>query len=258
MIRRILHVARREWLENTRQPAMIATMGGLLLVVCALALWQLSVLDGLAEDAVQSRAFAFWSRVAGLSLEDPVHDLAALCVYVLDYLTFSQLLGMTAVIAGHVGIHDRLCGTSPFLLLAPIRRGELVAGKILGALALPFVLYALIGGTSCAIAASFPVAEGMSAYLPPAAGWWFAFVVAGPAWTVFVGTLCVVISTRARDVRTAQQASWFLVFFATLALSPLVVNAMDWGLTAQLVLTGIGALLTVLTMAIAAAWMGRS
>jgi len=258
VIARVLHVARREWLENLRQPAMVATMGGLLVTVCALALWQIHTLDGMAEDVVTSRAFAFWTRVAGITLDDPVRDLAALCVYVLDYLTFSQLLGMTAVIAGHVGIHDRLCGTSPFLLLAPIRRGELVAGKILGALALPFVLYAAIGGTACAWAATYPVTAGVAAHLPPAEGWWFAFLVSGPVWTVFVGTLCVVISMRARDVRTAQQASWFLVFFATLALSPLVVNAMAWSLYAQIVLTAVGAGLTLVTMAVAALLMGRT
>jgi ABC-type transport system involved in multi-copper enzyme maturation permease subunit len=254
---RIWAIVHREWTENLRQRWLLVTLGGQLALISGAALWLLSFLERFSQIPNGDRKLAYWAEVLGLPLTDPMNQLVGLVVGAMDYLVLTQLLGMTAVLAGHAALHDRQTGTLPFLLLAPIRRMELLIGKVLGALSLPLAFYLTIGGVSIGWAATMPVSAGQAAYLPPSGGWMVAFFLGAPAWATLVGALCVSISSIARDVRTSQQAAWVLVFFATFVVGPLLVNLMALGAFAQLVIAGVGALLSVVALGFASLLISR-
>ncbi len=239
-LRAIIH---REWTENVRQRALVGTLAALLATIAVFAIFLLFMLDGFASDPGVDKRLGYWMDVMGMPMEDPLHQLTSLVVQALDYLLVTQLLSMTAVLAGHAALHDRQSGTLPFLLLAPITRLELLVGKVLGAMALPLLLYCVIGGSAALYASTLSVADAVPGFLPPSAGWTIAFFVGAPAWATFIGALCVAISSLSRDVRTAQQAAWFLVFFATFVVCPLLVNLMPAGAVTQLIVAGVGLLL---------------
>jgi ABC-type transport system involved in multi-copper enzyme maturation permease subunit len=254
---RIWAIIRREWTENLRQRWLLVTLGGQLGLIAGAALWLLSFLEGFAQLKNGDRKLAYWADVLGLQLADPMHQLVGLVVGAMDYLVLTQLLGMTAVLAGHAALHDRQTGTLPFLLLAPIRRIELLTGKVLGAMSVPLAFYLIIGGGSIFWASTMPVANSQAAYLPPSGGWLVAFFLGAPAWATLVGALCVSISSMARDVRTSQQAAWVLVFFATFVVGPLLVNLMAAGAFTQLIIAAVGALLALLALVFASLLISR-
>lgn len=254
---RIWFIAHREWMENTRQPAMIASMASLLVLFDGFILGVLTLLDMTAQTASGAERLNYRMGLFGLPMEDALGTLTQVCVFSLNFLAVSQLLGMTAVLAGHAAIHDRLSGTLPFLLLAPVRRVELMAGKVIGALSVPLAVYLLIGGASALVAWSFPVTADLAASLPASPSWWVGFLFAGPAWALTIGALCVIVSSSARDVRTAQQIAWFLVFFATLILVPVLVPGP--GSTALgMTITAVSGVAVLLLMLVAGArWLSR-
>lgn len=256
-MKRVLQIALREWRENVRQRWLLATMSGLLVLIAAAVLFALGRIDPIVDDPSIAGQVKFWTDAFGVPVQDPAKDLPGLAISVLDYLVFSQLLGMTAVIAGHAGIHDRLCGTLPFLLLAPVRRWELLLGKVLGALSVPLVIYLVVGGTAAVLASTHSSAAGAPELLPPSPAWMLAFLIGGPVWSAFVGTLCVVISALSPDVRTAQQAAWFLVFFATMVVGPLLVNTLAYGPLLQVGVAGVGVFLTAVSIALGSWVIGR-
>lgn len=249
MIARIWLVASREALENRRQPVMLLTMTALFVLICTAMLTGLWMLEGIHHQPEGDRVLRYWAELAGAPSASSSADLATFLTLGLQLLCFSQLLGMTAVIAGHLGIHDKLCGTLPFLLLSPIRRGELLTGKILGALVWPFLIYLILGLSSSGVAVTFDVTHQATAYLPTSPAWWVGYLWSTPAWTLWIATLCVLASLHAPDVRTAQQVSWFIVFFATMLLGPLLVNTLPAGPTFQFSLGVAGLLLTAGTLA---------
>lgn len=256
-MRKVGAIVRREWQENIRQRWLVGTLASLLALITVFSLWLLSWLDGFAAGTSIQKRLGFWLDVLGMPLEDPVNQLAGLTIQAFDYLVITQLLGMTAVLAGHAALHDRQSGTLPFLMLAPVTRFELLVGKVLGAMALPLVLYLGIGGVGAIVASTMEVTASQAAYLPPRAGWFVAYGLGGPAWAIFIGALCVSISAVAHDVRTAQQAAWFLVFFATFVICPLLVNLMPMGAPTQLVVAAIGVVLGLGAMRFAATILSR-
>lgn len=255
---RILLVARREVLETLRQRWLLVNLTTVLGVVAAACLALLTLTDWVLADPSRSADLTYWTDVAGFRVDDPGPTLASSTVLLLQALVFNQLMSMTAVMAGHAGIHDRQCGTLPFLLLAPIRRVELLAGKVLGSLAVPFAIYVLVGGSASVLAAAHPSAATSTALLPPSPGWAMGFLVAAPIWALATGTLCTLVSAVAIDVRTAQQAAWAVVFFTTFALSPLLVALVPAGPLAVLPLVAGGAVATAVLLAWGAWRLGRS
>ena len=251
-MRQVWTVLSREVLEGLRQPMLVATMAALFLVIAGTLLWMLSVFANITPD--MDKALAFFLGRLGFALEAPTQTLTGLTAGMLQVMVFAQLLSMTAVLAGHAGLHDRQVGTLPFLLLAPIRRVELLAGKVLGAMVLPLGLYVLIGGLASIVAAQWPSVAAAVA-LPPDPTWLTGFLLTGPAWSLFIGTLCVLASSRARDVRTAQQVAWFIVFFAALIVAPLVVMLPSVG--AQLVAAATGLMLTLFSLGLGSWRIGR-
>jgi ABC-type transport system involved in multi-copper enzyme maturation permease subunit len=252
---RIFAVIAREWRENTRQRWLLVTLATQLGLIALGAAWVLGQVDWLAALPNGEKKLEYWSDVLGMPLS--LTGLVALAVQALDYLVLSQLLGMTAVIAGHAALHDRQCGTLPFLLLAPLRRVELLVGKVIGALSVPLAMYLLIGGATMAYVATFAVTEPVRSMLPPSPGWMVAFFLGAPAWSVCIGALCVAISSLAHDVRTAQQAAWMLVFVATFLVGPLLVSLMPYGPIVQLMIAAVGLGLAALSIFIATLVVSR-
>lgn len=233
---RVALVARREWTEQLRQPALVgvmATLHGLIATLVVLALGAIQFLI-VQQDVV------------ALFVEDPqaiealLGGLAGSSLALFMFLSFSQFLGLTAVLAGHSVLHDRQVGTLSFLLLAPIHRIELLLGKVIGAVGLALVIHLGIDGAGALVAAQFAVAQAHATWLPVSLTWWWSFLVTGPVWATFVAAICVIVSSRARDVRLAQQAVWFVVFFATLFAGLLVTWALAEGLLAQVAASGLG------------------
>ena len=134
VIRRIAHIARREWLEQTRQPIMLATIASLYLLIAGLVLFILGMLQ-LAHNSADASALIQQSG-AGLGLDEgsALETFARITISAYTFLVFTQYLGFGAVLCGHAVLHDRQTHTLPFLLLAPISRFDLLAGKLLGAL----------------------------------------------------------------------------------------------------------------------------
>lgn len=230
---RILHLARREWLEQRRQPVMllaIATLYGLVGALVTAGVWGMDWLvrhPGGTDLLVEALG-------PGRDPTELLGELAGSTLALYAFLCFTQFLGLSSVLAGHAVLHDRQCGTLTFLLLAPVRRLELLIGKVLGAIGWAVGLHLLIDGFWSAVCSTIPLARAHAAWLPLSPSWWVAFLLSGPAWALFMGAVCTLISSGARDVRTAQQGVWFVMFFATLGAGLLLTWSLPAGVSAQL------------------------
>jgi ABC-type transport system involved in multi-copper enzyme maturation permease subunit len=236
---------------------MIAMIASLYLCIGAIATGALLLLQEVASDPRYLANLALWLPADGLDPAAALQALAGTVVTFFDWLVFTQFLGFAAVLAGHSVLHDRQVQALPFLLLAPIRRYELLLGKVLGAVAIPLVLYAFISGGASALAASLPVAAPYADRLPTAPAWWVAFLLGGPAWAVFVCAVCAIVSSLARDVRTAQQGVWFVMFFATFACGWLLSSLLPRGVGVQLLVAGLGAVAGAVALAAGAQVISR-
>jgi FtsH-binding integral membrane protein len=74
---------------------------------------------------------------------------------------------------------------------------------------------------------------------------------------MWVGAVCVTVSSVARDVRTAQQAVWFVVFFATLLAGFLLTMALPQGAGMQLAAAAVAAFGTAITLLVGAQAISR-
>lgn len=247
---RILHIAKREWLEQRRQPEMLGVISLLFSAICILVVIALWMLNTIAADPDKAQFMAQFFSVLGDGNQNVLGDLAGGTIQVANWLLFTQFLGITAVMAGHTVLHDRQCSTLPFLLLAPVSRIEILAGKVLGALLPPYILYVVLAGSACSIATLFPITAEYAHLLPPSPAWLIAFFLSGPAWAAFIATLCAIISSVAKDVRTAQQSVWFVMFFATFAVGYLLAGLLPDGPTVQLGVAGLGTLCAVGALAL--------
>ncbi len=238
-VARIRRIMAREILEQRRQPAMLITVAALFAAVSALGVVGTVLLDRLAHDAAMQTTLSGFAGDALIADLAPMQD-AVLAMTV--FLGISQYLGVCAVLAGHGMLHERQCGTFTFLLLAPVRRLELLMGKVAGALLVPTALYLFTTVvTSILLSGSDAVARAPYMAVPSAA-WVVGIGLAGPAWTMACASACTLISAHVADVRTAQQAVWLVVFFATVALGPLITAALPAGPGVQLLSAGAGAL----------------
>lgn len=237
---RVLHIARREWLELSRQRAMLGLVAALFLSIAGLAVGALVLLQLISADADRVADLPRWMPGAtdGAAALD---GLTGTVVTVFTWLIFTQYLGIAAVLAGHTVLHDRQTAALPFLLLAPVRRVELLAGKVLGAMGPPLVLYLVLSGGASVLAALLPVTSGYRELLPPSPAWLVAFALGGPVWAFFTCTLAAIASALARDVRTAQQGVWFVMFFLTFVAGGLLSALLPQGAGVQVIVALLGA-----------------
>lgn len=230
----ILLVARREILEQRRQPAMLAVIGALYAIVAGFGLVGVAALDQVARHPEGLEL------VRELLPGSTVDGLVEATLSFQTFLGFTQYLGICAVSCGHAVLHDRQCGTFTFLLMAPVRRAELLVGKVAGAVAWPTLGYVVVNVIVAGAELLFPLATARGgAWLPSSERWWIALLLCGPALALAVGTVCAALSSVARDVRTAQQGTWFVVFFASLAAGGLLTWSLGAGLVEQVAVVGL-------------------
>ena len=237
-MKRVLLVARREMLEQRRQPVMLLTVATLYAAVSGLCVAGLFLLEIVIADPEMAATMSVAIGSEQLpSLQDAVLGL-------LVFLGVSQYLGVASVLAGHGLLHERQCGTLTFLLLAPIQRIELLTGKLLGAVAWPTLLYLCIVGTASVSVHSTSAALRAPWMCVTSAAGAAGTLLAAPAWCLATAACGTLVSALARDVRTAQQGVWFVVFFATLAIGPLLTGTLQQGASTQLVSALAGLLAT--------------
>lgn len=213
----IWHIARREWLEQSRQPMMLLTVGSLYLLISALSLTALGLLQVCSDNPATIAQLGQLAATIGLSPDHALETLSVTTLRTFGFLMHTQYLGFVAVICGHSVLHDRQIQTLPFLLLAPINRTHLLLGKLLGAIGpITLMWYGVIAVTA-GLMTQLEVSQYGLQYLPLNPAWWLSYGIGGPLWGMFIGSLCVIVSTFSRDVRTAQQGVWFIVFFAALS-----------------------------------------
>jgi ABC-type transport system involved in multi-copper enzyme maturation permease subunit len=257
VIGRVALVAAREWREQLRQPMLLAVVFGLFAAIGGLVVGALWMLDVIARSPQRLALFASLLPAVGLDSVATLQAATGVVVAVDNWLVFTQYLGVTGVIAGHALLHDRHLGTMPFLLLAPIRRGELLLGKVLGALGPATALYLAVNVVAGGIAVALPVTAPFSDRLPSSPAWWVALVFGGPAWAAFVCTVCAVVGAVARDVRSAQQAVWFVMFFMTFAAGYGLAVLLPGGAVVQAVVAAVGVLSTGIALEVGRVVLSR-
>jgi ABC-type Na+ efflux pump permease subunit len=255
-VNRVVLIARREWLELMRQRAMVTVIAILFILIGSILVVSLGLLELIGSS--QAYLDALQETMPGeMSGELWLAEVAAGVIQTVNFLIFTQFLGITGVLAGHTVLHDRQCETLPFLLLSPLRRFDLLAGKVLGAVGIPMVLYLAVNAVSFGIASMFSVTAEHAAMMPPSPGWMVAFLIGGPAWALAISAVCAIISSVASDVRTAQQGVWFLLFFATLGSGMLLVGTMQQGVVVELLVAGAGLFSFVVAVGVGAQVISR-
>jgi ABC-type Na+ efflux pump permease subunit len=257
MIARTLHIARRESQEIARQPILLAVVLTLIVGIALLGGASLFLLDRLVSVQGFESNLEIFGPAYGIHDAEGFAAFTRVVVHAVNFLVFTQFLGVSAVLAGHTVLHERQIHALPFLLLAPVRRTELVLGKVLGALAIPGAVYAavvlVLGLFLHTLRITAPVAD----LLPPSSGWLAAFALAGPLWAFVVCTLCSIASAVAPDVRTAQQLVWLVVTVITLTICYALTVLVGEGAVPELVLALAGAFAFAISLAIASATLGR-
>jgi len=126
--------------------------------------------------------------------------------------------------------HD---ATLPFLMLAPVTRFELLAGKLAGALVIPFAFHLAFVGISALVFGSLEILAPYSASLGGSPAWWVAFLLGAPASGAFVGAQGTVISSLSSDVRTSMQYTSFFIGLLSLGIGYALVDAVSEGVALQ-------------------------
>ncbi len=252
-MRAALCVARAEVLEHRRQPWMLfiltanyllftGVFGAVFLMLDALA----STPEGLAQLRQQTGA-------VGIELDTVVRLAVSTC----GSLLFTNLPLFVAIMAGTSVLHDRECGTLPFLMLAPLTRGQLLVGKLAGAMAIPLALHLVLVGACNLAFARMGVLAPYAHKLGASPAWWLAFLVGAPASAAFVGALGTVISALSRDVRTSMQFTSFFIGLLSLGIGAVLVDGVDHGPALQLGFAAACATASALTLAVGARLVSR-
>jgi len=140
-----------------------------------------------------------------------------------DHHELVYLLGIPALVpvmlAAYAVVGERQEGTLEPVLTTPIRREELLLGKALAVLAPSVAIAYAVFGVFLALVALFAHPGVPSALIrPPDVLVQVIFTPLIAAWSIWIG---IAISTRASDVRVAQQLS-VLASLPTLAVTTLI------------------------------------
>lgn len=241
-MKRLIRIARTEVLEHRRQPWM------LFILAANYVLW--AVLFGLVflgiervnQEPEMRAALEAQLRGAGIRLDTLLHVATS----TFGSLNFTNLPLFVAILSGTSVLHDRDCGTLPFLMLAPITRLQLLVGKLAGAMALPLLLHVVFVGLSSLLLGRLDVLAPFADRFGAAPAWWAAFLMGAPAAAAFVGALGTVISARSRDVRTSMQFTSFFIGVLSLGIGYVLVDGIAQGVGPQVAFAA-GCLIAALT-----------
>lgn len=256
-MRRVALIARREVTEILRQPGLVGVVLTLLVGIGLLGASTLILLNEVTSDRDFMDNLALFGPALGVDGVEGFAGFVRVVVHAVNFLVFTQFLGISAVLAGHTVIHDRERHTLPFLLLAPLRRWELLLGKVLGAVLVPGAVYVIVALGVGGISAQLAVTASVRELLPPSPGWLVAYLVAAPVWALVVCTLCGIASSLASDVRTAQQAVWFVVTGMTLSVGYLLTALVGSGPGAEAILAAVGLAGLALSLGAGVVVLGR-
>jgi ABC-type transport system involved in multi-copper enzyme maturation permease subunit len=243
-MKRFLRIARTEVLEHRRQPWMIFILAAnYALWICIFGALFLVIdrVSGRPETLARLK-----KQMAGYGV-----DLTAFMKFAISTfgsLCFTNLPLYVAIMSGTSVLHDRECGTMPFLMLAPVTRRMLLAGKLAGAMAIPLVFHLLFVGTSSILLGRLESLAPFAQKLGASPAWWLAFLVGAPASAAFVGALGTVISALSSDMRTSMQYTSFFIGLLSLGIGIVLVDGISKGMVLQLVFAGGCIAATALTL----------
>jgi len=234
----MLHIARTEVLEHWRQPSLLVVMVLSYLVVAVFSWVPLWALDIVASDPVALADFLRQLQALGVTGgENLLTNLTTTIIGGVYILAFTDMPVLVGSFAAYAVLHDRLHHTLPFMMLAPITRTQLLAGKVLGVMALPYVLHLVIVGVLTLLCRRLAIVEPNLDELGSSVGWWVAFLLGVPASAMLVGTIGAVVSALAPDVRSSFQWVGFLVFFLSLGTAAMMQQLHAAGPELQVVFT---------------------
>ena len=229
-MRKVWVILRKEFLDMVQQRTLLFTilLPPLLFVLIPLFYLQLG--------GNGSRASALHvPSLQGLTVHEYTQALIG--------TTFSNIYILLAMIvpstiAAYSIIGEKSSHTLEPLLATPVRRWQLLAGKILAAL-LPAVLLTWVsGGLFIAELAIFTDANVVSHVVTQ--GWLILFIAGTPLLGLIAVSVMTAISSRVNDTRTAQQLSiWAVVPIIAIVLGEL---------SGQFELTGLVAVVTTLIL----------
>lgn len=227
---RLFRIAKTEVLEQRRQPAM------LFILVLNYVLW----CGGFALFFLMFE-FVMGYPVTKPMMEQQLKDTGVelqtflkLAVSGFGSIVFTNMPLFVAIMSGTSVIHDRECGTMPFLMLAPITRFQLLMGKLLGAMRYPLFFHLLFVGPTSLLIGRFELVAPYSAKFGGSVAWWFAYLLGSPASALFVGALGTVISALSKDSRTSMQFTSFFIGLLSLAIGFVLVDGIAEGVGLQL------------------------
>jgi ABC-type transport system involved in multi-copper enzyme maturation permease subunit len=228
-MKRLLCIARTEVLEHRRQPWMLFILAANYLLWGGLFGALFVVLDWLASTPGGLEPFR--RQLSSVGIEFDAFLRVATSTYA--SLAFTNLPLYVAIMSGTSVLHDRDCGTLPFLMLAPVTRLQLLLGKLAGAMVFPLALHFLLAGAGTLLLGRLPALAPFAEKFGAAPAWWVAFLLGAPASAAFVGALGTVISARSRDVRTSMQFTSFFIGLLSLAFGAVLVDGISLGAAVQ-------------------------
>jgi ABC-type Na+ efflux pump permease subunit len=122
-------------------------------------------------------------------------------------------------------IEEKLSGSLEPLLATPVRTGELLLGKVLSGSALALVATWICAGVF--LAATVAMGWGGLLHLVLSPAWFISLFLITPAIVVLSFLLGVIGSSRARDVKSAQNGA-VLVVLPVFALIAVQVTGVVW------------------------------
>lgn len=248
-----LRIAKTEVLEHRRQPWMvfILALNYVLWIVIFGALF--FFLDGVSGQAETLATFK--KQMAAFGVE--IDAFLQLATSSFGSLCFTNLPLYVAIMCGTSVLHDRECGTMPFLMLAPVTRRTLLAGKLAGAMAIPLLLHLVFVGATSIAFGSLDVLAPYAHKLGGSAAWWVAFLVGAPVSAAFIGALGTVISALSRDIRTSMQYTSFFIGLLSLGIGFALVDATSEGVGLQMAFAGGCIVATAITLLVGARLISR-
>ena len=230
-MRAFLRIARTEVLEHRRQPWMIFILAAnYVLWICVFGAMFL-IFDRLTSQPDTMALVKQQLAVLGVALE----AMLQLATSTFASLLFTNLPLYVAIMSGTSVLHDRECGTMPFLMLAPVTRLQLLMGKLAGPMAIPLAFHLLFVGTSSVVLVRVPSLTPYAHKFGASPAWWLAFFVGAPASAAFVGALGTVIYALSRAFRTAMQYTSFFIGLLSLGIGYILVDGITQGMALQVV-----------------------
>ena len=228
-MKRILRIAKTEVLEHIRQPWMI------FILAANYVLW-IGIFGalflGLNRLSSHPQTFALLKEQLG-TFGVELDAFLKVATSTFGSLCFTNLPLYVAIMSGTSVLHDRECGTMPFLMLAPLTRRMLLIGKLAGAMAIPLIFHLVFVGLSSRLFGNLEMLAPFAHKFGASPAWWFAFLVGAPASAAFVGALGTVISALSSDIRTSMQYTSFFIGLLSLGIGFVLVDGIAKGTTLQ-------------------------